>query len=202
MNFLGHCFVCQQHTHLMAGNLAGDSFKGQLTNFENLPKHILDGITLHRFIDDYTDSSDSIKAVAHLFQENGIQKISFIACDILLDHYLAQNWSNYTSQLYLQFIQHIYSTVNKELGRLPDDFKFLYSKMIDYNWLEIYPQEDGIRKILRQLSNRMQFDHDLDKCMDIYLQHKTVIDSHFKTFLSTIILATDKFILESNMELS
>lgn len=201
MNFLGHCFLCQRHPHLIAGNLAGDSFKGHLTNFENLPKHILDGVKLHRFIDDFTDSSKSIIAVAHLFQKNDINKISFIACDILLDHYLAKNWSNYTSQYYLQFIQHIYTTVNKDLEILPRDFKFLYAKMVEYNWLEIYPQEAGIRKILHQYSTRLQFDNDLGKCMDIYLEHKSEIDSHFKTFLSSIIEATDKFIIDSKMEL-
>lgn len=202
MNFLGHCFLCQRHPHLIAGNLAGDSYKGQLTNFENLPKHILDGVKLHRFIDDYTDTSESIIAVAHLFQKNSIQKITFIASDILLDHYLAKNWTNYSSQFYAQFIKVIYLNVEKDLNLLSNDFKFLYSKMVEYDWLSIYPQEAGIRKVLHQYSSRVQFDNDLDKCMDIYLANKTEIDSHFKTFLADIIKAAANFILESNMELS
>lgn len=202
MNFLGHCFLCQHHPHLIAGNLAGDSYKGQLTNFDNLPKHILDGIKLHRFIDDFTDSSQSIVAVAHIFQNNQIQKVAYIACDILVDHYLSKNWTEYSDQNYSQFIQIIYSNVEKDIHVFPNDFKFLYSKMVEYNWLEIYPQEVGIRTILRQFSNRLQFDNDLDKCMNVYLEHKNEIDAHFKTFLVSIIVATDKFILESKMDLS
>ena len=60
MNYLGHAYIARNNPELIAGNFAGDSYKGYLDNFEHLPKDILNGVKLHRFIDDFTDHNENI----------------------------------------------------------------------------------------------------------------------------------------------
>lgn len=202
MNFLGHSYLCIGNEHLIAGNLAGDSYKGSLDKISHLPKHIQSGIKLHRFIDDFTDQSKQIVEVAHLFQANGIAKVGYIACDILLDHYLAKNWNLFSDIRYNKFIQTIYSKTDMDLVYLEKDFRFLYDKIKEYNWFLEYPTEEGIEQTLWQFSKRLKFQNDLDKCMKVYLANKNTIESLFKTFLSDIKNASTHFILEHQLNLS
>lgn len=201
MNFLGHCYLCQDHFHLITGNLGGDFYKGNLSNFNHLPNHLQQGIKFHRFIDEFTDQSDSIIEVAHIFQKAGIPKVSFIACDILVDHYLSKNWSNYSAIPYDQFIEEIYSEVQGNLHLTEPDFQFLFNKMKEYGWFYEYPTIEGISLILRQFSRRMKFDNHLDSCVNIYLANKKTIDACFETFLKSIKNRSDEFILDEKLNI-
>lgn len=201
MNFLGHSYLCIGNEHLIAGNFAGDSYKGNLDKIAHLPKHIQDGVKLHRFIDDFTDQSKHIIEAAHILQSKGIAKVGYIACDILLDHCLAKNWNLFSNIEYKKFIETIYFETDKNLIYLENDFQFLYDKLKEYNWFFDYPTEKGIEQTLWQFSKRIKFKNDLDKCMTVYLAHQNTFESLFKTFLSEIKTASSDFILENKLNL-
>jgi len=197
MNFLGHAYIAKGHPELIAGNFAGDSYKGKYDNFEHLPKPIFNGIKLHRFIDDFTDHQENVEAVAKIFQGHGIHKVTYIACDILIDHYLASNWKDYSSVSYEEFIAFIYEHTDSRLNELPNDFQFIYSRLKEYGWFFEYQSEAGIDKVLRQFSKRLGFKNDLDKCMKIYLDEKKIIDAYFKTFINIIVEKSELYIVEN-----
>jgi len=201
MNFLGHSYLCIGNEPLIAGNLAGDSYKGHLDKISHLPKHIQNGVKLHRFIDDFTDQSKHIVEAAHIFQANGIAKVGYIACDILLDHYLSKNWNLFSEIEYEKFIQTIYTETDKNLNHLENDFCFLYDKMKVYNWFLDYPNEKGIATILWQFSKRLRFQNDLDKCMNVFITNKNKFELLFKTFLNEINVVSNHFILENKLNL-
>lgn len=185
MNFLGHAYIARNHPELIAGNFAGDSYKGKLDNFD-LPDHIIHGIKLHRYIDDFTDHSEKILTAGHIFQEAGIKRIAFIATDIIMDHFLAREWVRFSSKDYDDFVQAIYTHTDKYLEILDPEFQSLYKNLKLFGWLFDYPTESGIRKILRQFSNRIPFDNELERCLDIYLENKLSFDKHFASFLVEI----------------
>lgn len=185
MNFLGHAYIARNHPELIAGNFAGDSYKGNLENFD-LPDYIINGIKLHRYIDDFTDHSEKILKAGHIFQEEGIKKISFIATDILMDHFLAREWVRFSSKDYDEFIQAIYVHTDKYLDLLDPEFQSLYKNLKLFGWFFDYSTEEGIRKILRQFSNRIPFENELERCLDIYLEHKLSFDKQFASFLVEI----------------
>lgn len=193
MNFLGHAYIARNHPELIAGNFAGDSYKGNLDNFD-LPKHIIDGIRLHRYIDDTTDHSIIILEAGHIFQANGIKKITYIATDLLLDHFLAREWMKFSSKDYELFIQAVYKFTEKYLDLLKPDFQGLYANLKEYGWFFDYPTEQGMRLILEQFSNRIRFQNDLTRCMDIYLENQAQFDHLFATFLIDIKLSSVEFI--------
>jgi acyl carrier protein phosphodiesterase len=202
MNFLGHCFLCESHQHLVTGNLSGDFYKGRLDKFNDLPRHIIQGVRHHRFIDDFTDHSEWIKEAAHIFQDNGISKVSYIACDILVDHYLAKNWSSYSETRYTDFIRLVYKLVDQDLNHMDPEFRFLFSKMKEYRWMNGYPTSEGIGRTLLQFSNRLTFPNNLKSALEVYLQHETKLEIIFKTFLNDIKTASDSFILENKLNVS
>jgi acyl carrier protein phosphodiesterase len=193
LNFLGHAYIARNHPALIAGNFGGDSYKGSLDKFD-LPKHIIDGVKLHRFIDNYTDQSQTILDAGHFLQSKGINKIAFIATDILLDHFLAREWINFSSKDYDTFIQEVYLHTEKYLDLLMPDFQGLYANLKEYGWLYDYPSEEGMRMILTQFSNRIRFENDLSECMDIYLKNQSLFDQLFLDFLIDIKQASGEFI--------
>ncbi|MEX1003307.1 MAG: ACP phosphodiesterase [Crocinitomicaceae bacterium] len=194
MNFLGHAYIARNYPELIAGNFAGDAYKGNLDNFSHLPLNIQKGIKLHRFIDDYTDQSPHILAAGHLLHKAGISRIAYIATDIILDHYLAKNWSQYADIKYADFISLIYRQTDHAIEQLAPEFKHMYVKLKLHGWLFDYPSEKGIQKILTQFSSRIHFKNDLGNCFQIYLKNRATFDLHFSAFLVDINKSSVEFI--------
>jgi acyl carrier protein phosphodiesterase len=198
LNFLGHAYIARNSPELIAGNFAGDSYKGNLDKFHFLPVHIQNGIALHRFIDHFTDNSEYIKKVGKLFQSAGVTKVAYIASDILLDHYLTKNWTNYSSKSYPEFIAKVYQFTDQNLVYLEEDFCFIYRKLKEQKWLFQYPSEEGIEMILWQFSRRLGFKNDLLKCMELYRQNRSEIDVYFSSFMQEIGVESARFIADLN----
>tara|TARA_B100000809_G_C14915488_1_gene451454 strand:+ start:104 stop:697 length:594 start_codon:yes stop_codon:yes gene_type:complete len=186
MNFLGHCFLSRNNKHLIPGNLAGDYYKGDLSKFKRTPKNIIKGVEIHRFIDWNTDNSPLIQEAAHLLQESGIRRISYIASDILLDHYLAKKWSNYSTQNLNKFIKKSYDLTDTQLEFLPTEFRPMFKQMKKHNWLSRYKYEEGIDLILHKFSDRIPFQNNLHESFPAYLDNKKKINKVYKQFLKDI----------------
>jgi len=186
MNFLGHCFLTRHDKKLIPGNLGGDFFKGDLELFEKTPKHIIKGVKIHRFIDSYNDNHKAVQKTAHILQDNGIKRISYIATDLLLDHYLGKKWDKFTSKNQARFIKKIYKETEKDLDHFPDEFKKLFYKMKQKDWLSRYESIDGIDLTLYKFSLRLHFNNNLHDTLPIYLKHQKDIDKQFKVFLKDI----------------
>ena len=198
MNFIGHAYIARNSPELIPGNFAGDSYKGNLKKFHFLPLHIQQGIALHRFIDNYTDTSLLIKSVGKMFQSHGVTKVAYIATDILLDHYITKNWNQFSSKSYVDFISLIYKYTDKNLVYLEEEFCFLYAKLKEQKWLHQYPSQEGIELILWQFSKRLGFSNDLLKCMEIYRNNIEEIDRIFGEFMREINQHSLRFIDDLN----
>ena len=186
MNFLGHCFLSRNDKQLIPGNLAGDYFKGDLSKFKKTPPQIIKGVEIHRYIDSTTDNSSLIQEAAHLLQESGIRRISYIATDILLDHYLAKKWNKHSSKNLNKFIQKSYRLTDEQLKHLPSDFEPMFTQMKKHDWLSRYKYEEGIDLILHKFSNRIPFQNNLHESFPAYLENKKNINKLFKQFLKDI----------------
>ncbi|UKN01839.1 ACP phosphodiesterase [Paracrocinitomix mangrovi] len=193
MNFLGHAYIARNNPELIAGNFAGDAYKGNLEHFD-LPKNIINGVKLHRFIDDYTDHSPYILEAGHIFQSKGIKKITYIATDIIMDHFLAREWNSYSKKDFNIFIDQVYQKTDQYLTDLDPGFIRMYNNLKHYGWFFDYSTEEGIRKILWQFSKRINFENDLPKCMDIYVENKGQFDELFGTFILDIKEQSRQFI--------
>ena len=197
MNFLGHAYIARNFPQLIPGNFAGDSYKGKIEKFNELPSEIYNGIRLHRFIDDFTDNSEYIIEVCRIFQKGGVQKVGFIASDIILDHHLSRDWLDYSSRRYDDFVNHIYTQTEPFLEELHPEFQWLYKNLKKHGWLYDYPTVDGITKIMGQFSRRIGFENDLLKTIDLYQDNQPKIDELYTEFLSSISDASEQFIIDN-----
>ena len=192
MNFLGHCLITQFNPELISGNLGGDHFKGDLSLFTELPSNIKKGIEIHRFIDSFTDNSEYIQKVAKIFQNEGVKRISYIASDIILDHYISKNWSTLSSIPRLYFIEIIHRETQNDLKYFPEKFQFIFNKMVEKEWLSRYVDEDGIELTLFKFEQRIPFINNLHDTFQIYKNHQREIDELYRLFMIDITTAANQ----------
>jgi len=186
MNFLGHCLITQFNPELISGNLGGDHFKGDLSAQTKIPARIMSGVEIHRFIDSYTDSSLFIQKVAKIFQKGGVKRISYIASDIILDHFISKNWSKLSPISLPHFISTIHTETKKDLNYFPHKFHFIFDKMVEKEWLSRYISEDGIELTLYKFEQRIPFINNLHDSFAIYKKNQVEIDNYYRQFMNVI----------------
>ena len=192
MNFLGHCLLTQYNPEYLSGNIGGDHFKGDLSNFKTLPSHIIKGVEIHRFIDNFTDTAPQIHEVAKLFQKEGIKRISYIASDLMLDHFISRNWSAFSAFSLNDFINIIYTKTASDLEYFPEKFKLIFEKMVRKNWLSRYKTEDGIELTLFKFSTVIPFQNNLHDTFAIYQNNQSMIDELYMDFVFNITKAVNR----------
>jgi acyl carrier protein phosphodiesterase len=177
MNYLAHLHLADiSGTHL-AANLAGDFAKG---NIEHHPKHLQQGIWLHRQIDTVTDSHEIIRELLSLFPKES-RRVAPVLIDLSFDHFLAYYWEEYHHQSLADFIKKAYNSL-ATTPELPEKLQLIAPKIIDQDWLSSYQTKKGLFQAVKGVSQRLSkpelFNHatkDIDK---LYVE----IEIAFRTF--------------------
>ncbi|MGM1055683.1 MAG: ACP phosphodiesterase [Bacteroidota bacterium] len=151
MNYLAHIYLSGEDEQLKIGNFIADSVKGR--KFIGFPEKVKNGIILHRAIDTFTDSHPIVKKSVHrLFPV--YSHYSAVIVDILYDHFLAANWSDYSDVPLEKYVAEFYELLNENFEILPKRVKQFLPYMIRDNWLLNYATIEGIGKILFQMDQR------------------------------------------------
>ncbi|MFN4762637.1 ACP phosphodiesterase [Gillisia sp. Q332] len=151
MNYLAHIYLSGEDEQLKIGNFIADSVKG--SKFIGFPEKVKNGIILHRAIDTFTDSHPVVKKSVHrLFPV--YSHYSAVIIDILYDHFLAANWSEYSNVPLEKYVAEFYELLNENFELLPKRVKHFLPYMIRDNWLLNYATIEGIGKILFQMDQR------------------------------------------------
>ncbi|MGZ9897709.1 acyl carrier protein phosphodiesterase [Shewanella gaetbuli] len=176
MNFLAHLHLADiSDTHLTA-NLAGDFAKGSISDH---PKHLQQGIWLHRQIDTVTDSHEIISDLLKLFPQTS-RRVAPILIDLTFDHYLAYYWDEYHHQSLASFTQKAYQCM-QQTADLPEALKNIIPNIVQQDWLTSYQTRQGLDKAIEGVSRRLSkpelFNHakkDVDKLyVDIEIAFRT-----------------------------
>lgn len=158
MNYLAHLFLSDGTPESLIGNLLGDFVKGSVDNI--YPKEITKGIYLHRKIDSYTDSHPIFRSSKRLISLDR-RRFSGIMIDVFYDHFLAKNWSNYSSILLSDFTSHVYQVLLENKSILPERLKSILPHMIANDWLASYKQAFAIDRAINGLSRRIKRENNL-----------------------------------------
>lgn len=184
MNFLAHIYLSGTEEEVIIGNFIADGIKGK--SYQNYSEGIQKGVLLHRFIDSFTDAHPTVrKSTARLHANYG--HYSGVIVDILYDHYLARNWSDYHEQPLDAFVQDFYELLHRNYESLPTRTKRLMPYMIADNWLYSYATVEGIGKILSQMNHRTQGKSRMDRAVAELLEHYDAFEAEFRTFFSELI---------------
>ena len=88
MNYLAHAYLSFNDPEILTGNLISDFVKGK-KKFD-YPRGIQNGITLHRAIDNFTDTHETTRQAKEVFRPHyRLYAGAFV--DVVYDHYLAND---------------------------------------------------------------------------------------------------------------
>ena len=151
MNYLAHIYLSNEEEEITLGNFIADGVKGK--KYVQFPLGIQQGILLHRAIDSFTDAHPIVrKSTKRLHKKYG--HYSGVIVDILYDHFLAKNWTQYHSVPLHKYTENFYNLINSNFDRLTPRIQKMMPYMIEQNWLLSYASIDGIGKILDQMNRR------------------------------------------------
>ncbi|HEU0126767.1 acyl carrier protein phosphodiesterase [Flavobacterium sp.] len=151
MNFLAHIYLSGENDLIKIGNFMADGIRGK--QFEHFPEDVQKGILLHRFIDTYTDSHDIFRKSTKRLHDR-YHHYSGVIVDIVYDHFLAKNWTQYSDEKLESFINRFYNSLHDNYDILTEKTQGLMPYMIERNWLLSYRTTEGIHQILTQMDRR------------------------------------------------
>ena len=183
MNYLAHSFLSYQNTDLIIGNFIADSIQGN--RFEGLTANIIKGITLHRKIDVFTDTHPIFLTSKYRFRKD-FDKYSGVLTDIFYDHFLAKNFSLYSSLSLQQHADNIYDLLKNNHNYLPEPAKRFYTYMTERNVLFHYSSLVGIEIVLTHLSDRIRNRYELQLALPILQNNYEEIEQEFFIFFDDL----------------
>lgn len=184
MNFLGHLLLAGPNPEIRIGNFIADHIKGiPLTSF---PPSVVKGIMMHRAIDYFTDTYPLLLEAKALLRP-GYRKYASVVLDVLLDHFIANDWSNYSPLPLEPFIYRFYLQLVRYWSVLPPYWKELLPSFIDDNRILRYRSSEGICESLDIMAHTTSLPDASGYVKDIIENHYDRINRMVATFIPDIV---------------
>ena len=185
MNYLAHIYLSDNSEENMLGNFLGDFVNKSLEN--SFEYSIRNGIFMHKKLDTFTDSHpDFLKSRNKISIPN--RRLAGVLIDIFYDHFLAKNWSDYSSISLEDYADNFYNILKKFSNCLPDKLVKRMPIMIDENWLVSSREISGIERSLERISRRFSnTKHPLVNPIDELINNYEEFESDFKCFYTDAI---------------
>ncbi len=151
MNFLAHIFLSGENDFIKIGNFMADGIRGQ--DYLAFHPDIQKGILLHRAIDTFTDAHPIFSKSKHRLHEK-YGHYSGVIIDIFYDHFLAKNWSTYSTESLENVAANFYKLLQSNYDSLTERTKGMMPYMIARNWFVSYASIEGLSMILFQMDHR------------------------------------------------
>jgi len=191
MNFLAHLYLANENPERKIGNFIADSIKG--SQYHHLPIEVQKGIIHHRAIDTFTDTHSIVKqSKRRLHNRYGHYK--GVVIDILYDHYLAKNWSEYSKTPLAVFSQDSYQLLTDNFDILPENTQYLLPYMKEQNWLYNYKSIEGISKILWGMNKRTKGISQMDLAKQDLIMHYKEFENDFTLFFDELKIYSNHYI--------
>ena len=180
MNYLAHIHLSDNSEENMLGNFLGDFVSKSLEDgFEDSIKQ---GILMHKKLDTFTDSHpDFANSRERISSTN--RRLAGVLIDIFYDHFLAKNWSDYSSASLEEYANNFYKILKKYSYCLPDKLTRRMPFMIEENWLLSYGDISGIQVAVDRISKRFSNTrHPLVNPIDELINNYEGLENDFKCF--------------------
>lgn len=190
MNFLAHTYLSPKNNLIMLGNLSGDFVKGRIMN--DLNKDIVSGVRLHREIDTFTDSHEKFKSAKRIISPY-FNHYSGVIIDMFFDYFLAKKWNEQNPLQLKSHIDEVYKSGIENHLILPEKFQSVLPNMIKHDWLSMYSTHDGLKNILRQMTNRIDNKALLYEGVELLIEHEIQLEYLFNEFWISITSVFETF---------
>lgn len=183
MNYLAHAYLSFNNPEILVGNLISDFVKGK-KKFD-YPAGILNGINLHRLIDEFTDQHNSTREAKQVFRPY-YRLYSGAFVDVVYDHFLANDANEFTKPSLLDFSQQVYASVDRHTNWLPEKFAGMFPYMKSQNWLVNYSTYEGIRKSLQGVVYRAAYLSEGETAYRLFQQHYQLFEECYRQFWTNL----------------
>jgi len=195
MNFLAHIYLSGDNEDIKFGNYIGDFVKGK--KFKKYNDEIMKGILLHRKIDSYTDKHPIVhESIVRMRPAYG--KYAGVVIDILYDHFLAKNWSNYSSEKLESFVVDFHYTVLERLGKLPRKARRFTFPFLKKKRLLCYANLTCFKEVLQKMAIYTSMPDNVDEAMKIINDNYNLFEKEFIAFFIDLQVHANDF-LNQNM---
>lgn len=187
MNFLAHIYLSQEHPNITIGNFIADGIRGK--DYKSYPKDIQIGILLHRHIDTFTDAHPIVRQSTKRLHEN-YSHYSGVIVDILYDHFLAKNWSDYSNTPLPEYVDNFYKLLETNIDILPQRIQRMMPHLISDNWLLSYAKIEGIQRVLDGMNKRTKNRSGMHTATNELRAFYTEFETEFTSFFKELIIFT------------
>ena len=194
MNYLAHLYLAEDSDESMLGNLLGDFVKGRLE--DQYSSEIIKGIKTHRKVDAYTDQHPKFLECKELLHPQR-RRFAGIIIDLSFDHFLAKNWTQYSTVELSEFTNRVYYILLKHEKNLPDKLRQRIPYMIGDDWLGSYKNIDTIglalNAISRRLGNRFERARIIKSGIEDIVLNYEQLEKNFSEFFPELISFVEEY---------
>ena len=184
MNWLAHLLLSEPTPEFRVGNLLPDLLTRE--QIRQLPAHFLPGVRCHGLIDSFTDSHNAVRrSISRI--EPPYRRYGGILVDVFYDHFLANDWSDYSEVSLEDFAREAYASIAACRHDLPPSIVPRLQLMTVENWLCSYREIAGVTHVLHRLGGRLRRPFDLGASVNFLERHKEDLYRDFKIFFPELI---------------
>jgi acyl carrier protein phosphodiesterase len=179
MNYLAHACLSFGDPDILMGNMISDFVKGRKKS--DYPERIRMGITLHRKIDEYTDTHPATRQ-AKQYLKNSAGPYAGPFMDIVYDHFLANDPYEFEESALATFTQNVYTQLESNKKWYPEKSSMFFHYMREQNWLLNYHSTEGIHRSFRGLCRRAKYIDDPEPVFAAFLAHYEELKMAYEFF--------------------
>lgn len=184
MNYLAHLYLAGPTDASRVGNLLGDFVKGTPKSLtDDYPREVIAGIMMHRHLDRFTDEHEAfLQAREFLAKER--RRFAGIVIDIFFDHFLTVHWEQFSQQPLVDFIEEIYTTLERRTDWLSPQLAGILPRMRKENWLYSYGTIEGLSLTFERISRRSPRTAPMQDSTEDLVAHYHSLDRAFHDFFA------------------
>lgn len=195
MNYLAHIYLSGENELIKIGNFMADGIRGH--QYLDFHIEIQKGVLLHRTIDTFTDAHPIYRKSKHRLHEK-YGHYSGVIMDIVYDHFLAKNWSNYHTTDLKTYTENFYQSLEKNFNLLTEKTKDIMPYMIERDWLNSYATLGGLELILFQMDYRTKQRANMPMAMNELKEFYTEFETEFTEFFEELQVICKQKLAELN----
>ncbi len=189
MNFLAHCFLSCTNEDVLIGNFITDFIrKSEESNYSG---DIMEGILLHRKIDEFTDQHKASLQLRRILRSRH-GKYASVVVDLVWDYYLSINWDHFSGVSLIEFCERNYDLLIKRKDEFPARLHSKIEDMIVGDFLASYSNKERMLSALGWLDNRVKFKSNFTGALEDIQENEELIQKLFMEFFPEIIVYVDQ----------
>jgi len=186
MNFLAHILLSGDNEIIQIGNFSAEWIKGRLEGLvDKYSKDFFTGIKMHRFIDSFTDSDETVQ-VSVSRQKEYFGRYASIINDVVYDYFLAKNFQKYSNENLDIFCNKFYNSCIKHNNLLPQKVQEVIPHLILSRRLQSYESLQGLHAALKTMSETTSLPPYPEKAIEVVIKNYDAYENEFSFFWNKI----------------